>query len=243
MKYLFLAISFLTVIPVNLKEPPARGDTGRAAAWFPLIGILVGGITALAWLGLRQLFSPILASVLGAAIWIALSGGLHLDGLADCCDGLLHPSNPERRLEIMKDPRLGTFGGVGLILAVLSKVALLAELEPGRFGWIILAATLGRWILLVLGTQPLARPGGMGADFATGLSPRIFVAGAIPLLIVFAGVGWQSYAVAVAALVVAHLLAAGIVALVKSRLGGVTGDVMGLSVECVELCVLLVACL
>jgi adenosylcobinamide-GDP ribazoletransferase len=239
MKYLLLAFSFLTVIPVNLKGAINRGDIGRSAVWFPLIGIFIGGISALVWLGSSALFSPLLASVLAAAVWILMSGGLHLDGLADCCDGMLHASNPSRRLEIMKDPRLGTFGGIGLILAVLLKVAMLNELSPSVFIWLPLAAGMGRWMLLPMGKQPLAREGGMGADFAAGLSKRVFFAAALPLLAFILLAGWRG----IVAGLVAHALGWVISRFARSRLGGITGDVLGLTVECVEILVLLVACI
>lgn len=239
MKFLLLAISFLTVFPVNLRQPPARGDIGRAAAWFPVIGVLIGGITLLVWSGLRMIIPVFSAAVVSTVVWIFLSGGLHLDGLADCCDGLLHPSNPERRLEIMKDPRLGSFGGIGLILAILCKFVFLVDLEPARLTWIVLAAVLGRWVLLLVARQPMARPGGMGADFAMGLSPMVYFAALIPVTAVILATGWLSL---IAALL-AHLVVWGAVRLAVMRLGGVTGDVMGLSVELAELSVLLVGCL
>jgi adenosylcobinamide-GDP ribazoletransferase len=237
MKYLFLAFSFLTAVPVNLKEPPARGDTGRAAIWFPLIGMLIGGVSAILWLVSRQFFSPLTAAVLAVVVWIGLSGGLHLDGLADCCDGMLHPSNPERRLEIMKDPRLGTFGGLGLILAVLVKIALLSELPPDSFVWLPMAASLGRWMLLPVGKQPLARSGGMAADFASGLTFRVFFSATVPFLPFVIFGGWRFLTAAL----LAHVVGWGISKTAHIRLGGVTGDVLGLTVECVEIAVLFVA--
>jgi adenosylcobinamide-GDP ribazoletransferase len=239
-KYLLLAFSFLTVVPVNLKEAPEPGALGRSAVWFSLVGILIGGISALACIALRSLFDPLLAAVLSTAIWIGLSGGLHLDGLADCFDGLMHPSNPQRRLEIMKDPRLGSFGGIGLILAVCLKIALLQALPAGLLLTALpLAAAAGRWLLLPAGQQPLARPTGMGADFASGLSRPIQTAGLIPLLVLTALSGWQG----LAALFAACLAALGIFRLAKAQLGGVSGDVLGLTVETAELVVLLIFCL
>lgn len=240
MKSLLLAFSFLTAVPVHLKEAPEPGALGRSAAWFSLIGILIGGISALACLALRRVFDPLLAAVLSTALWIGLSGGLHLDGLADCFDALMHPSNPQRRLEIMKDPRLGSFGGIGLILAIVLKVALLQALPAGLLLTALpLAAATGRWLLLPGGKQPLARPGGMGADFAAGLSTPILAASLVPLLVLTVLSGWQG----LAALCAAGLAALGIFHLAKKQLGGVTGDVFGLTVESAELAILLVFCL
>src|SRR5258706_5627486 len=131
MKGLRLALGFLTILPmrVNNIQP---GDLGRAAGWFPVVGLLLGLVlSASNWLLLR-VFPPALAGGLVVALWAALTGGLHLDGLADCGDGLLASATPERRLEIMRDPRLGAFGGLVLagflILKVLATGALPAQM-------------------------------------------------------------------------------------------------------------------
>jgi adenosylcobinamide-GDP ribazoletransferase len=239
MKYVLLAFSFLTVLPVKLKEAPAQGDLGRAAGWFPWIGILIGGVSALAAWGLRMVFPSLLAAVLTAAVWIGLSGGLHLDGLADCFDGLLNASTPARRLEILKDPRLGTFGGIGLLLAIILKVTAIQALPTSSL-WLVLplAGALGRWLLLPAGKQPLARPGGMGADFAAGLRPAAFLSAAIPLIGLVIWGGWKAFA----AVLACHLAAWGIFLFSKNRLGGVTGDVFGLTVEAAEILTLLTFC-
>jgi adenosylcobinamide-GDP ribazoletransferase len=236
MKSLKLAFAFMTVLPIRLKEELSPGDLGKASSWYPLVGVFIGGLVWLAKYGLQQVFTPLLAAVLSVAFWVFLSGGLHLDGLADCFDGMLNSSLPERRLEIMKDPRLGTFGGLGLVLALLIKVEAVYSLAPGS-DWIAIltAAALGRWMILLAGKQPLARPGGMGADFALGLRMSSFAWAAIlPVVLVILG-GWRGLIAAG----LAHLAALGIFRLVRSRLGGVTGDVYGLIVEVTELVVLL----
>jgi adenosylcobinamide-GDP ribazoletransferase len=239
MKSLLLALSFLTAVPVNLKEAPEPGDLGRSAVWFPLIGILIGGLSGLVCYGLRTVLSPVLAAVLSTAVWIGLSGGLHLDGLADCFDGLMHPSNPQRRLEIMKDPRIGSFGGIGLILAIGLKIALLQSLPtPYLLIALPLAAGAGRWLLLPAGKQPLARPGGMGADFAAGLNTRVLAIGLIPVL----ALALFSGRVGLAGLAAACLSAWGLFHLAKKQLGGVTGDVFGLTVEIAEMVIVLAFC-
>ncbi|MDR3574536.1 MAG: adenosylcobinamide-GDP ribazoletransferase [Anaerolineaceae bacterium] len=236
MKSLKLAFAFMTILPVRLKEELSPGDLGKASVWYPLIGVFIGGLVWLAKYGLQQIFTPLLAAVLSVVFWVFLSGGLHLDGLADCFDGMLNSSLPERRLEIMKDPRLGTFGGIGLILALLIKVAAVYSLGPAN-DWIAIltAAALGRWMILLAGKQPLARPGGMGANFALGLTKASFAwAVILPLVLVILG-GWRGLLAAG----LAHLAALGIFRLARSRLGGVTGDVYGLLVEVTELVVLL----
>jgi adenosylcobinamide-GDP ribazoletransferase len=236
MKGLRTALSFLTILPwrSGTDEPPL--PLGASAGWFPLVGGLIGLLSGLAYAGLSPLLPPLPAAVLAAALWIGLTGGLHLDGLADCCDGLLAAVPRERRLEIMKDPRLGTFGGLGLLLAVLLKIGLLTGLPPARavLG-LPLAAALGRWLILPLSRLPSARPGGMGAAFAGGVTRRQMGLALVWLLPLAALNGWRG----LAALLLAHLTAWLIARLALSRIGGVSGDVFGLAVEAGELSALL----
>ncbi len=235
MSLIWLAVSFLTVIPVRLKNAPLPGDLGKSLGWFPLIGAVIGLVVGAAGYFLRHFFPPLAASVLTTAVWIGLTGGLHLDGLADCCDGMLNASSRERRLEIMKDPRLGTFGGIGLVLAILAKVAFLSQLPAGQL-WLVvpLAAATGRWLLLPATRQPMARPGGLGAEFSGGASRAAWLPAAIVIGILTALAGWRGLLVVLAAHAVAWLVFRG----AKGSLGGVTGDVFGLTVELAELVVL-----
>jgi adenosylcobinamide-GDP ribazoletransferase len=235
------ALSLLTIIPIRLKTTPQPGDSGRAAIWFPWIGLLVGSCVALTKMGLDVVLPPLVSAGLCVAVWAGLTGALHLDGFADCCDGLLHPSNPQRRLEIMQDPRVGSFGVTGLMLLLLIKTAALAALPstPAGLLSILLAAVTGRWLVLLAGLQPVARPGGMGADFALGITRRTTLAGAIlpaALATLWGATGWLAVGLAVCA-------GLGLLALARARIGGVTGDVFGATVELGEMVVLLAACL
>jgi adenosylcobinamide-GDP ribazoletransferase len=236
MKHLRIAFSLLTTLPLHAPADWQPGDSGRAAGWYPFVGLALGLLVAAAHALAAWAFPPLVAAALALALWVALTGGLHLDGLSDCCDGLFHPSNPERRLEIMKDPHLGAFGAIGLGLALLLKWAALASLPPARAALaILLAASLGRWAILLAGLQPLARPGGMGADFAAGLRQSALAWGAlVPLGLVFA-LGRHGFLAAALAL----LAAVGVLRFARARLGGVTGDVFGLLVEAVETVTLL----
>jgi adenosylcobinamide-GDP ribazoletransferase len=235
MKYFRIAFGLMTTLPIRLPDDWQAGDSGRASVWYPFVGLVIGGLTWLGWMSALRFFSPLVAGILTLIPWVTLTGGLHLDGLADCCDGLLASTTIERRLEIMKDPRLGTFGGIGLILTLLLKAAVLSSLTPQSALEILLAASLARWCILPAGLLPLARPSGMGADFKVGFKRWfIFVGAIIPLgLAIILGIhGLIS--------LLAGLLAAAIVLhLAKSRIGGVTGDVFGMTVEVVEVVSLL----
>jgi adenosylcobinamide-GDP ribazoletransferase len=244
MNEFWLALSFLTTIPT----PAAafvEGGFGRLAKWFPWVGLILGLILAGSqWLLSLVLPAPVTA-VLIVALWAWLTGGLHLDGLADCGDGLLAAVSRERRLEILKDSRLGAFGAILLVLFLLAKgTATSASFGAGvvflpvpSFA-LILAPVLGRWFILIAARQPSARPGGMGDWFAASLTPRtLFQATILPLSLVVAG-GWYDVRTVWAALL-AGLVTFLILRLARSRLGGVTGDVFGLVVEMTELAVLL----
>jgi len=247
----WLALGFLTIIPVRVGAT-RPGDLGRAAGWFPVVGLLLGlALSVAQWLLLR-LYPPLLAVGLVVALWAGLTGGLHLDGLADCGDGLWVSATPERRLEIMRDSRLGAFGGLALVLFLILKVAAAGSLavlalfslqpnlaEPVAWltaGPLVIATVCARWLILPMGRQPGARPGGLGADFALGLRPAGLIVPALLLVVVTAVGGlW-----ALAAVVAAHAVAWLILQVARRRLGGVTGDILGLTVELSELAVLLV---
>lgn len=232
MKYLAIAFNFLTTLPIRAPADWEQGDSGRAAGWYPFVGLVIGALVATAYTSLGFRFSSLVTAALSLIIWVMLTGGLHLDGLADCCDGLLHASNPERRLEIMKDSRMGAFGGIGLFLALLLKVIALASLPTDKVVPVILfASSLGRWFIILAGFQPAARPGGMGADFASGLKRSALVwGGLIPLaLALYLGIR------GLVTLGITFFIILFVLRFARTRIGGVTGDVFGLVVEVAEI--------
>lgn len=235
MRNLRIAFGLMTTLPFKLPDDWSAGDSGRASVWYSLVGLVIGILTWLAWKGAIFAFPPLVAGILTLIIWVVLTGGFHLDGLADCCDGLFVSATPERRLEIMKDPHIGAFGVIGLILVLFLKAAALASLTSASSVGILLAASLARWCILPAGLFPLARSSGMGADFVLGFQ-RLFIAwgAVIPLMIaVLLGIrGILSTLAGVGAAVLILWMA-------KSRIGGVTGDVFGMVVEVVETVVLL----
>jgi adenosylcobinamide-GDP ribazoletransferase len=115
------AFSLLTILPVPFRWLDAKRAPSRAMAAYPLVGVALGMVLTLASVLLQAALSPLLAAALILATWAFLTGGLHLDGWADCCDALPATVTRERRLEILHDPRLGSFGGLGLMLLLLVK--------------------------------------------------------------------------------------------------------------------------
>jgi adenosylcobinamide-GDP ribazoletransferase len=238
------AFSLLTVVPVR---PRWDNDAplGRAMAFYPLVGLIMGGLLAgvaalLIWLTRGAESAALLRSALLLIVWTLLSGGLHLDGWGDACDGLLPTVERARRLEILRDPRMGSFGVIGIALILLLKLAALHGL-PGNAA-LILAPTLGRWgVVLAAYGWPSARPGGMGDRFRQGLGRAqialaTMTALAATALVTWIGAGWAP----LIALAVAFLVALAIARFAAGRLGGLTGDIYGAIVEGVEVMVLVV---
>ncbi len=241
MRSLRIAFGLMTTLPFissprgKLPENWAAGDSGRASVWYPFVGLVVGALTWLAWKGALFAFPPLVSGIITLVIWVVLTGGLHLDGLADCCDGLLASTSLERRLEIMKDPRLGAFGVIGLVLVLFLKAATLASLTSVSGVGILLAASLARWCILPAGIMPLARPSGMGADFAVGFQRSFMIWGALIPLAIATALGTRGVLSAAVGIAASAL----ILRFAKSRIGGLTGDVFGMIVEVVETVVLL----
>lgn len=228
----WLAATFLTTLPAPAFVVPT-GGLGLAGRWFPLVGLVIGLLLWLIQSVALYFFAPPLAGALVVLAWVVVTGGLHLDGLADCCDGLLATTSRERRLEILRDPRVGSFGAIGLVLTLLLKTLAAGMVPPIA---LLLAPVWARWMLLWAARPPQARPDGMGADFAAGVTPEVIVvAAALPVLLLFFGGGRGLVG---ATLAVAVMVA--LVRLARQRIGGVTGDVYGLVVEVCEVMVLLV---
>lgn len=226
------AFSFLTIIPLSFGD---GRRPGWSFAWFTLVGAAVGGVLAL-----FAEFAPLTTSVSAFVVllaWVVLTGGLHLDGFGDSCDGLIATVAPERRLEIMKDPRTGSWAVLGLILLLLGKWTTIPTIAPAL---LILPPVMGRWTMVMAAyTFPYARQTGTGGYFRDGLGRTQVITATVIALAVMA-----LAARAVAPLLVA--LAAGLLTLsivgrwAASRLnGGITGDVYGALCELTELICLL----
>jgi adenosylcobinamide-GDP ribazoletransferase len=234
---LLVALQFLTISPAFIKRAFTPRELGRATGFFPLVGLLLGVLLVAANLLLAHIFASGIRAALVLAFWVLLSGGLHLDGFLDTCDGLLGGSTPESRLEIMRDERVGAFalaGGVLLLLVKYSALLTLPILSPGLW----LAPVLGRWgMTSAIYFFPYARAQGLGKAMRDHTS-RWDVLLASLLGLAAAGLSGELRAFA------ACLLAAGIVwagaRFTLRRIPGLTGDIYGALNELVEVAVLLV---
>ncbi len=238
MKRFLCAAGFLTVIPLGKPKAPDARLLARSLVFFSLVGGLLGGVLALSAFLLRGLMSPLPAAALTVAAWTILTGGLHLDGLADTMDGFGGGGTSKRRLEIMKDSRIGTFGAAAVCIALLLKTAMTAELvEKGRFPALIIAPAIGRAVMaLAILLFPAARKGGLGRLFKDNCRAEdavICAATAVILALLIRG-PWGlvlSAVVGACGLLTARGICRG--------LGGLTGDVYGALCEGSEITTLL----
>jgi cobalamin 5'-phosphate synthase/cobalamin synthase len=232
------AFRFLTILPVPGGHATSDADWGRATAWYPLVGLVLGIILAcLDWI-LVQIWPNTVSSALLLAAWVGLTGALHLDGFVDCCDALVPAASRDRRLEILRDVHVGAFGVVGAVLLLLLKYAALAAIAgAGRLPALLLVPTLGRWVMTgAVLLFPYARSGpGLGQKARIGAGPgQLAVATVMAILATglawWLGMGW------VAVLLASWSVAtgAGIGWLMSSRLGGLSGDTYGAICEGVE---------
>ena len=232
-----IALQFLTRLPVRLPGMPEPEQIGRSLLWYPLVGVLLGGLL-LALHGLLGETPALLQAAILLAVWVGLSGGLHLDGLADTADAWIGGhGDRQRTLEIMKDPRSGPIAVVVLLLVLLLKFAALVVLL-GQSAWagLLLAPWLGRALLpLLLLTTPYVRAGGLGAALAAHLPrqplPWVLASHGLAMLLL----GWSGLLALGAAALAFWLLRRAFLA----RLGGTTGDTAGALLELGECAVLL----
>jgi adenosylcobinamide-GDP ribazoletransferase len=241
-----LAVTLLTVVPLpGASDPaaPTRRQAGAAMAWAPFVGLAVGGVAAgVLWAGARWA-GPLLGSVLAIAVLAALTGGLHLDGLADLADGLGSRRPAAGALEIMKQSDIGPFGVVALVLTLLIQVAALDRAQGlGRGEVAIVAAAVTARLAMTAACRPgvpAARPAGLGALVAGSVRPAA-LAGLAGAAVGGAGAFGVIFAVAVVAGLAAGLA---LTAMAVRRLGGITGDVLGAVAEVAAAACLLVTAL
>ncbi len=231
------ALAFLTRLPGGA-HPEGDAELGRSVPWFPLIGAAVGGLVGAAYWALHGPLGPTLAAVVAVAVGVAITGAFHEDGLADTADGL-GGFGAERRLEIMRDSRVGTFGSLALILSTLIRVTALADLGPTD-GWLALvsAHTIGRTMatVVMIGTEPAA-PTGLGSGY-TATVPRSAVVAVAAVVTALALAGGPA---PTAGLVTAAVGAAAVAIVAHRAFGGTTGDVLGAAEQVGEMAVLVAA--
>jgi adenosylcobinamide-GDP ribazoletransferase len=230
------AMAFLTVLPVATAEGAPGERLGRA--YFPVVGAVIGLLAGIAYVVMTAMTTPLLAAVAATALMALLTGALHLDGVADAADGLLGGGDTARRLEVMRDPRLGSFGTTAVVLVLAGSVAAVASMTPARaIVALVIACAMSRLAMLgVIAFVPYVRQSGLGsAAWGGHRAFDLFLASAFVLAVSL--LDWRRAAAALLVVAIAALL---ISALARRRIGGATGDVYGATAELCQLAALVV---
>jgi adenosylcobinamide-GDP ribazoletransferase len=229
------ALQFLTLVPPLVQRPFTAGELGRAVGYYPLVGLLIGVILAAANYALGLFLPSQVRAALVLTLWVLLSGALHLDGLLDACDGILGGFTPDKRLEIMRDERVGAFGLAGGFLLLLLKFTTLGVLSNSAAA-LLLIPTLSRWgMSLALFCFPYAREKGLGRDIKDHTTWRqVLLASLITIAMAWFSTQWLG----LLALLVAGLTTWAVAAFVLRRIPGLTGDIYGAINELIEVVLL-----
>lgn len=241
MKSLLAAVQFLTITP--LRAQPSGKGLSSATSWFPVAGLLLGLALAGINLALGPLgMEPLIVNTVLIVMLIVMTGGLHLDGLADTSDALLSGKSREEMLCIMRDPHIGTMGVLSLVSVIILKIALLCSITaPWKIPALISMCVLSRWAMsLSILLFPYARQEGKAMIFIEGKSLKSFViATVITFAIVIIAMGLNGLAVFALAALGAYATGK----MISSKLGGITGDVIGATDELVEVITLISICI
>ncbi|HYA68008.1 MAG TPA: adenosylcobinamide-GDP ribazoletransferase [Acidimicrobiales bacterium] len=216
------ALSFLT--PFGGATTPSRAALG----WFPAVGASVGLVVGGAWWAAGRLWAAPVAAALTVAADVAVTGFLHLDGLADAADGLVPPLSSDRRLTVMADPAVGAFGVGAVVVVLLVRFGAFASTPA------VPLVVAGLWcasrtaMAVTAQVVPYARPGGLASAFVDDSQRRdpwinAAVGATLSVALVVAGRGWRGV-VCVAAGAIAFAV---VVTFARRRIGGFTGDVLG----------------
>lgn len=257
------ALKFLTIIPIGREDRTKPHNLNYVVYWFPIAGICIGIFLSLAYLPFYFFFPPLVTDALIILVYIAITGALHLDGLADTCDGIWGGWNKEKRLEIMRDSRIGSFGAIGLIcLLGLKYVSLLSIGEISAINYspfhvsikcasclippvlvnkcvaLVVMPVVGRWAQVCAGgLSTYARNESGTGSFITGCTTRkqVFYASLFPVFLFC--FFYNLKGLMVFAIIIIFTLSW--IWYIKKKIGGMTGDTLGFINEVTELLFLL----
>lgn len=232
------ALQFLTRVPIRLRAAPSLSTM---VVWFPVagavIGLAVGGVGALAW----HLVPPLVAGALAVTAGLLITGAFHEDGLGDIADAFGGGLTLERRLEILKDSRHGTYGVAAMCASIAVRIVALGSLPSPAAILVtaVVAHVLARTAAVVLmAAAPLAGHAGLGVDYGQSTTVgRAATASAMGLGLGAVATGWWVLALAAAALIAVALVGA----LAMRKIQGISGDVLGAAEQVAECAVMVVA--
>lgn len=225
------ALSFLTAVPLGGRRAIGERDLRRGAAWFPLVGAGVGLLAATTAWGASLVLPAFPAAVLGVAAGVAITAAFHLDGLGDVADAIGAGLTGRDPIEVMRDPRLGTFGVAAVALDLLLRTSLLAALLPAGFPWAVVAAAALARVAPIGLAAALPYAGSGTGGWTEGVGGRTTAGAAtIALAVAIPTVRLEAAGMVAAVALVAVVLARWS----RRRLRGVTGDVFGAAAEASE---------
>lgn len=233
----WIALQFLTVFPIQLKQMPSKQQNGQSLLFYPIIGLGIGFVLYTIAISLSAL-PPMLLSSLILVLWIWLTGGLHLDGLADTADAWVGGfGDKQRTLKIMKDPACGPIGVLSLIIVcVLKWSAIYILLEKQDIQALILFPMLGRLVPLFLFlTTDYVREKGLGSSIASHIPKIASIIVACLSLSFFVYFSWLGLGCVIISVLVLLYLRQQFI----GRIGGITGDTVGASIEFIEMTAIL----
>ena len=245
MKEFLIALQFLTRIKLVQQETWDSKEFGGSVPYFTAVGLIIGILSALVYVFLAPYFGVMTTSLLVVVFHFLLTGGLHADGFMDTCDGLFSGRDRERKLEIMKDSRVGSNGVVGFVFLVLLKWQILAVINPieAPLVLVFLSTISKAGLTRSVCSYPYARPEGMGkafAQYAPENSNRIawMTLSVLMLPFLYMGLKIDSLFIVLVPLIMIGIGMGTNVVLnryIVKHLGGVTGDTYGFVSECTEL--------
>ncbi|MCK5580143.1 MAG: adenosylcobinamide-GDP ribazoletransferase [Candidatus Omnitrophica bacterium] len=241
MKYFLIALQFLTIIPVQIKSRITSTDYTKSLLYFPVVGILIGAVTV----SIMHIFMPLshmVAAAVALIVSVVITGALHLDGFADTCDGFYGNRTKEEILRIMKDSHVGAVGAAGIVLLLLFKFTLLISINPHVVWKIIIISTVfSRWSqTLGCYLSVYAREDGKGKLFIGHARVKDVLIGGL-ITLIFSGLLLQIKGVFIC---LGGLLCAFLyLQYAKTKIDGMTGDMVGAMSEITETSILLLGLL
>jgi adenosylcobinamide-GDP ribazoletransferase len=237
MKQFLIALQFLTVLPIKIKSEIKEKDFGTSLLYFPVIGILIGLVLSAAVFTLGVLPNLVVGVVI-LILSIVITGGIHLDGFADTCDGFYGSKPKEKILEIMRDSRVGTMGVVGVVCLLLLKFTLIVSI-PQKILWkvLIMMAVFARWSqVLACYTSKYARKEGKAEYFIEYAGKKEFFIG----ILLTSGLFFLLMQMKGMILFVISMFPTMLfIHCIKRKIGGMTGDTIGAVNEIAEVLILL----
>lgn len=242
MSSFLVALQFLTIVPLKIKEFSGRKITG-VMIYFPIVGLFLG----LVLLGINTLLCflnvyPFTVNIILVVTLIVITGGMHLDGLSDTADALLSGKPKEEMLAIMRDPHVGVMGVLSLVSIIILKIGLLSSVKASsKAAVLLLMCVLSRWsVVFLMFLFPYVRQDGKAKILIQGMNLRTLVFSSIAVII-FAFAIWRIKGLLALLIIAGCTYLSG--KIISRKIGGITGDTLGATIEIIEIITLFSVCI